>query len=251
MAQEDVRVMEPGIQNETGEWQEVRKRRRGKDTQVRGKASEIPTGEKCKEMHEVPTGEEIIKAIQSWKLGKRTEKLDGLVEGSSIVKFWKGRVTVSKGKCKVVSHPGGGLGDILYNCLINLQEMKIGGRLVVQGGGNDLEVLKEKELDIWRAWMQKKDEYFPDVKMAIIPILPRRMAGNKFNSIRRGVNQKLRIMTFEDKSNTIEMGEEEGKWSRWMRPDGIHLNQLGISAATNGVNKWMASSLPERREGKK
>ena len=241
--------MNPRLEEEAGKWKEVRSKRKSRVNHKPEETGKGKDSEKIKE-YQVPSSEEIVKAIRSWKLGKREEKLDGLIEGSSIVKFWRGQVRVPKGKVKVVSHSGAGLGDILFNSLINLQVLKIGGRLVIQGGGNDLMELKEEEVAIWRAWMEKMKECYPDVKIAVIPILPRKYAGSVYDRIRRVLNKKIRILAFESMNNTIEMGEDWNNWRRWLRLDGIHLNQLGVAAMIDGVNSWMSSSLPSRSEKK-
>ena len=90
-------------------------------------------------------------------------------------------------------------------------------------------------MKIWRTWKKRKNEYFPNVKMAIIPIPSSRKAGSVYNNINRGVNKKIRVMTFKDKSNAFEIDEEEVNQSRWMRLNEIHLKWTGILVATNEV----------------
>lgn len=181
----------------------------------------------------------IIERIREFRsVNKENERdVEMLVIGDSIIRGM-GKKICKKG-AKVVSISGGSLSDVVYNALVESERLKKDGWLLVQGGGNSLRNDgRDRTTSIWEEFVEKIRELMPEVRIAIIPIMPRKGQGWKYNRERWAVNVALRRMVVRKNGNTIEMGEDERLWDTWLE-DGVHLNEEGRNILAGEVNRWI------------
>ncbi|XP_044124736.1 uncharacterized protein LOC122919648 [Bufo gargarizans] len=121
--------------------------------------------------------------------------------------------------------------------------------LAIHAGGNDLCLLKVAELiTLIRADLERIPTFFPEVIIVWSEMIPRvtwqgaRDSGS-VERARRSVNARISRFVRSRGGVVIRHYQLEGDNQRLMRPDGVHLNDIGLDIFLSGLQDGVEQAL--------
>ncbi|KAM3920263.1 uncharacterized protein RB166_014651 [Leptodactylus fuscus] len=121
--------------------------------------------------------------------------------------------------------------------------------LVVHAGGNDLCFVRMAELlAVMRSDLERIPGFFPELIIVWSEIVPRqRWQGSRdaasAERCRRSVNARMARFVRSRGGVVIRHHQLEGDNSRLLRPDGVHLNDIGLNIFLSGLQDGIERAL--------
>jgi lysophospholipase L1-like esterase len=147
---------------------------------------------------------------------------------------------------------GAGIKQIIGKAVTKAEEMRE-GILVVEGGGNSLGYLDDKEtVDVIVKGVRMIREKNKDVKVAVVGVLPRPKEGEQYEKLRVATNRRLGEALCSLKASYIR-NKDCGDVSyldpdpimndRLFARDGVHLNREGVNVLGNKLKSWVTGAV--------
>ncbi|KAM3936789.1 uncharacterized protein RB166_000745 [Leptodactylus fuscus] len=121
--------------------------------------------------------------------------------------------------------------------------------LVVHAGGNDIGTLSMAELiTLMRADIDRMMGYFTEVVLVWSEMVPRvtwqsAKEATAIERSRRAINSRLSRFVWAKGGVVVRHRQLEGDNRRLMRPDGVHLNDIGLDIFLSGIQDGVEQAL--------
>ena len=143
---------------------------------------------------------------------------------------------------------GAGIKQIMQNASLNASTIETNGILILQGDGNSLHALGTKEtVKSVMSTVKEIKERRPDVKLAVLSIMPRPKEGKKYESMRLAANRELQAQLCDMKVSLLQKGEGDISFmdmdsslpKEAFAKDGVHLNGEGDVWLGKRLLQWI------------
>lgn len=141
---------------------------------------------------------------------------------------------------KVICLPGGRNDDIIWNAVLECENIQEGGHLIVQVTGNGLMgVAPEDTTQIFNSYFKAAKRINPTLKLAAVKIFPRLYEGVGYDYRRQAVNTGLTNVCRSKDVGIIEIAKSWNSWQSIINEDGVHLNGYGKKKLAKKMQRWI------------